>query len=67
MIVHDKPDCPLDHKCEKCGATATTVLYMYHLPTGKAEYRYMCPSCCVAVHLFQIGLGLEPVTLEESQ
>lgn len=64
--LSERPDCPLTHKCEKCEAVADSVTCMYHVPSKSVKYRYLCHECMVAVHMFQMGLGLEPVSLEEN-
>lgn len=63
----DRPDCPLEHKCEKCSDTADTVTCMYHVPSKQVKYRYLCHECYLASALFQIGMGFKPVNLEEIQ
>ena len=63
----DRPDCPLEHKCEKCDHTANTVVCMYHVPSKQVKYRYLCHECAVVVALFQVAMGNEPVNLEEIQ
>ena len=61
----DRPDCPLDHKCEKCGKMADTVVCMYHLPTKSLIYRYMCIKCHAATYYYHMIMGLSPIDLEE--
>ena len=61
----DRPDCPLEHKCERCDHPADTVVCMYHLPTKQVKYRYLCFKCDLEVKLFQVGMGFTPVNLRE--
>lgn len=65
-MMQDRPDIPMQHQCEKCkDEAATVVLYMYHLPTKAAKYRYLCPACA---HIaLSIGFTHEPVVMEAPQ
>ena len=65
-MMQDRPDIPMKHQCEKCkDEAATVVLYMYHLPTKAAKYRYLCATC--AIIALSIGLTNEPVVMGASQ
>lgn len=64
-MMQDRPDFPMQHQCECCEATATVVVYMYHLPSQAAKYRYLCPIC--AIKVLGIGLTHEPVVMEAPQ
>lgn len=66
-IKLEDPDCPLKHKCEKCGDIADTVTCMYHVPSKQVKYRYLCHDCYLSTALFQIGMGFKPVNLEDVQ
>lgn len=65
-MMLDRPDIPMEHQCEKCKDEAATVaLYMYHLPTKAAKYRYLCSIC--AFKALSIALTNEPVFMEAPQ
>ena len=66
-VQFDRPDCPLEHKCEKCDDMADTVTAMYHVPSKQVKYRYLCHECYLASALFQISMGFKPVILEDVQ
>ena len=63
----DRPDCPLEHKCDRCGHTADTVTTMFHVPSQQVKYRYLCHDCVLEVALFQVAMGYKPVNLEDVQ